>query len=64
MKETNNHSKWNKMEYHGKMLCIQLGNSDCDLCLSEKLCIIKNANNLNNIKKEMIKEANACILIL
>ena len=45
------HSNWNKMEHYKKMLCIKPDNSHCDLCLSEKLFIIKNANNPNNVNK-------------
>ena len=35
------------MEYHKKCSVNKPDNSYCDLCLSEKLCMIKNANNIN-----------------
>ena len=37
------------MEYHQKCYVYKSGISYCDLCLSENLCIIKNANDPNNI---------------
>lgn len=40
--------KWNIIK---KCSVYKPGNSHCDLCLSEKLFIIKNANNPNNINK-------------
>ena len=51
MGQTNKHSNRNKMEHHKKCSVYKPGNSHCDLCLSEKLFIIKNANNPNNINK-------------
>ena len=47
--QANKHSNLNKKEYHQKMLSVyKPGNS---YCLSEKLCMIKNANNPNKINK-------------
>ena len=42
------------MEYYkkkNKYAVYKPGNSSCDFCLSGKLCMIKNANNPNNINK-------------
>ena len=40
--------KWNIIK---KCTVYQPGNYNCDLCLTEKLCIIKSANNPNNTNK-------------
>ena len=40
--------KWNIIK---KCSVYQPCNYNCDLCLTEKLCIIKSANNPNNINK-------------
>ena len=40
--------KWNILK---KCTTYQPGNRSCDLCISEKLAIIKNSNNPNNINK-------------
>ena len=39
------------MKHHQKCSVYKPRNSYCDLCLSEKLCIIENTNNPNNINK-------------
>ena len=39
------------MEYHQKCSVYKPDDSYFDLCLSEKLCLIKNANNPNNLNK-------------
>ena len=40
--------KWNVIK---KCAIYQPGNCNCNLCLTEKLCIIKSGNNPNNINK-------------
>ena len=46
--DTNTDIKWNIIK---KCSVYQPGNYNCDLCLTEKLHIIKSANNPNNINK-------------
>ena len=47
-KNTQTEIKWNIIK---KCAIYKPVNSYCDLCSSEKLCIIKSANNPNNITK-------------
>ena len=51
------------MEYHKikKFSVYQPGNYNCDLCLTEKLHIIKSANNPNNINKRNDIESSAVV---